>query len=83
MPIHIQIIIFAFATGAVMGSFANVLIHRLPLRLSIVTPGSRCPSCGTPIRWYDNIPILSYLVLCARCRSCAKRHGCAGRAALS
>jgi len=70
MPIHIQILLFAFAFGAVMGSFANVVIHRLPQGLSIVAPGSRCPSCGSPIRWYDNIPIVSYLVLRARCRHC-------------
>jgi len=70
MIIRFQIMIFAFAFGAVMGSFANVLIHRLPKGQSIVTPGSRCPSCGTPVRWYDNVPILSYIVLRARCRSC-------------
>lgn len=70
MTIQFQITIFAFALGAVMGSFANVVIHRLPQGWSIVTPGSRCPCCGEPIRWYDNIPILSYLALRARCRSC-------------
>ena len=50
MSIQFQIVIFAFAFGAIMGSFANVLIHRLPLGLSIVSPGSRCPSCGSGIR---------------------------------
>lgn len=69
---HIQslLMIFAFAFGAAMGSFANVLIHRLPRGKSIVKPGSRCPACDAPIRWYDNIPIISYLILRARCRSC-------------
>ena len=70
MPVEYLILVFAFALGAVMGSFANVVIFRLPQGQSIVTPGSRCPSCRTPIRWYDNIPIASYLVLGARCRSC-------------
>jgi leader peptidase (prepilin peptidase)/N-methyltransferase len=70
MSIQLQIMIFSFAFGAVMGSFANVLIHRLPLGLSIVSPGSRCPSCGAGIRWFDNIPILSYFILGGRCRGC-------------
>jgi leader peptidase (prepilin peptidase)/N-methyltransferase len=70
MTIQTQILIFAFIFGSAMGSFANVLIHRLPQGQSVVKPGSRCPSCGASIRWYDNIPILSYMVLRARCRSC-------------
>lgn len=61
---------FAFAIGAIVGSFLNVVIHRYPLEESIVFPASHCPHCKTPIRWYDNVPILSYLVLRARCRSC-------------
>jgi len=56
--------------GAVIGSFLNVVIHRLPLEESIVFPNSRCPSCGTVIAFYDNIPVVSYLVLRARCRAC-------------
>lgn len=70
MTIQLQIMIFAFAFGAVMGSFANVLIHRLPMGLSIVSPGSRCPSCSARIRWFDNIPIVSYFILGGRCRAC-------------
>jgi len=70
MTIQLQIIIFAFAMGACMGSFANVLIYRLPAGLSIVSPGSRCPSCKKEIRWFDNIPILSYFILGGRCRGC-------------
>jgi len=70
MTIQLQIMIFAFAFGAVMGSFANVLIHRLPLGLSIISPGSRCPSCSARIRWFDNIPIASYFILGRRCRGC-------------
>jgi leader peptidase (prepilin peptidase)/N-methyltransferase len=56
--------------GAIIGSFLNVVIHRLPREESIVFPNSRCPSCAAAIASYDNIPILSYLVLRGRCRSC-------------
>ena len=62
--------IFTFAYGACVGSFLNVVIYRLPRGQSIVFPGSRCPSCGRGISWYDNIPLLSWLVLRARCRNC-------------
>ena len=56
--------------GAVIGSFMNVCIYRLPRSLSVVSPGSRCPNCQTPIRFYDNIPIISYVFLKGRCRNC-------------
>ncbi len=59
--------------GAVIGSFLNVVIHRVPLEESIVFPNSRCPSCGAVIAFYDNIPVLSYVVLRARCRGCKER----------
>src|SRR5438132_1827285 len=62
--------LFAFALGAIVGSFLNVVIHRYPREESIVFPGSHCPHCKAPIRWYDNIPLASYVVLAARCRSC-------------
>jgi leader peptidase (prepilin peptidase)/N-methyltransferase len=67
------IAVFVFAFGAVVGSFLNVVIYRVPIDRSIVRPGSACPDCGTPIRWYDNIPVLSWLVLRARCRACTAR----------
>lgn len=60
----------AFVFGAVIGSFINVVIYRLPRGESLVVPRSRCPSCQTPIHPRDNIPILSYLLLRARCRHC-------------
>src|SRR5437016_14647828 len=60
----------AFAVGACVGSFLNVCIHRIPADESIVRPGSRCPRCATPIAWHDNVPVLSWLWLGARCRSC-------------
>lgn len=56
--------------GAVVGSFLNVVVARLPAGESVVHPRSRCPRCGTPIAWYDNIPVLSWLLLRARCRHC-------------
>jgi len=58
------------ALGLVLGSFLNVVAHRLPRRESIVTPRSRCPSCETPVASYDNIPVLSWLLLRGRCRHC-------------
>ncbi len=60
----------AFIAGAVTGSFANVCIYRIPRRESIVLPSSHCIHCREPIRWYDNIPIVSYIILRGRCRDC-------------
>jgi len=62
--------LWVFAVGAVVGSFLNVVIARVPKGRSIVSPGSRCPRCGNPIAWYDNIPVLSWILLRARCRNC-------------
>lgn len=56
--------------GVVIGSFLNVVIHRVPREESIVLPSSRCPSCGAVIAFYDNLPVLSYVMLGGRCRSC-------------
>jgi leader peptidase (prepilin peptidase)/N-methyltransferase len=56
--------------GLCAGSFVNVLVHRLPRGMSIVRPRSSCPSCRSPIAWFDNVPLLSYLVLRGRCRRC-------------
>src|SRR6185312_3184870 len=56
--------------GAIWGSFFNVAIVRIPRGESVVRPGSRCPTCGAPVRAFDNVPILSYLVLRGRCRAC-------------
>ena len=68
-PYFLAIVVFIF--GLLIGSFLNVVIHRLPLGESIVFPGSHCPSCNAEIKWYDNIPVVSYLILLrGRCRSC-------------
>lgn len=64
------IVLVAFAFGLLFGSFLNVCIARLPKDESIVFPASRCPKCRAPIKFYDNIPLLSYLILGGRCRSC-------------
>jgi len=69
-------IALSFVLGALFGSFANVCIVRLPPTddnpsgMSVVSPGSRCMACGTPLKWFDNLPILSYLILRGRCRKC-------------
>ena len=62
-----------FCLGLCIGSFLNVCIYRLPLGKSIVIPGSSCPKCGHRLRWWENIPILSFLLLRARCSSCGAR----------
>lgn len=56
--------------GLLVGSFLNVVVHRVPAGLSIVSPGSACPSCGSPIRWHDNVPVVSWVLLRGRCRAC-------------
>ena len=63
----------AILFGAIIGSFLNVCIHRLPLRESLLWPRSRCPRCAQTIAWYDNLPILSYFWLRGRCRACRRR----------
>ncbi len=66
-PVELAVLAIA---GTILGSFANVIIYRLPRDESIVSPGSRCPHCGTPIQPWDNMPILSYFLLHRRCRRC-------------
>ncbi|MEN6483861.1 MAG: prepilin peptidase [Syntrophobacteraceae bacterium] len=65
--------VWVFAAGCCLGSFFNVVIYRLPAGKSLVTPGSHCPGCGHAIAFYDNIPILSYLLLMGKCRYCRGR----------
>ena len=63
-------LVFGAAIGLCIGSFLNVVIYRLPIGQSIVTPPSRCRKCGYQLQWYDNIPVLSWLFLRGRCRKC-------------
>ncbi len=63
--------IFAFLFGATIGSFLNVLIYRMPQDLSIIVPGSFCPHCKKHIRWYENIPIISFIMLRGKCSGCS------------
>jgi leader peptidase (prepilin peptidase) / N-methyltransferase len=64
------IIVAFFLFGLVIGSFLNVCITRIPAGVSIVSPGSRCPNCGNAVKPYDNVPVLSWLILRGKCRSC-------------
>ena len=73
MQLQILLGVYAAVLGLIVGSYLNVLIFRLPLGISTVTPRSRCPRCGTPIRALDNVPVLSYLALGGRCRHCGAR----------
>jgi len=65
--------LIAFIVGASIGSFLNVCVARWPKELSVVSPRSRCPNCGHQIAWFENIPLVSWLALRARCRGCAER----------
>jgi len=71
LRLYLDFLVFCF--GACMGSFLNVCIYRIPLELSVISPRSHCTRCNQPIAWYDNIPLLSYLALRARCRHCGNR----------
>jgi leader peptidase (prepilin peptidase)/N-methyltransferase len=64
---------FAFAWGALWGSFVNVVVYRVPREMSVVRPGSHCPACGAPVRAIDNVPLLSWLVLRGKARCCGAR----------
>lgn len=65
--------IYVFIIGLCIGSFINVLVYRLPRDISIISPSSRCPSCGGRIRFFDNIPVISWLLLGGKCRLCGER----------
>jgi leader peptidase (prepilin peptidase)/N-methyltransferase len=69
----ILVLPLVFVPGLALGSFLGVVAARVPLRRSIVRPGSECMSCETPISWYDNVPVLSYALLRGRCRRCGVR----------
>ncbi|HEY6359258.1 MAG TPA: prepilin peptidase [Vicinamibacterales bacterium] len=73
VPTEAIVVIALVLFGAMVGSFLNVCIVRLPRGESIVRPGSRCPQCQSPIRWFDNVPVVSYVILGGRCRACRAR----------
>src|SRR5438309_5983271 len=68
--LHPILITFVFILGAVVGSFLNVVVWRLPRGESLITPPSHCPKCNTPLAWYDNIPVFGWIMLKGRCRYC-------------
>jgi leader peptidase (prepilin peptidase)/N-methyltransferase len=73
MPSNLHIPALGFIGGLLIGSFLNVLIHRLPRHANVVTGRSKCPRCNAVIHWYDNMPLLSYVLLAGRCRACHAR----------
>lgn len=74
LRLYLDFVVFIF--GAALGSFANVCIYRMPRNESIVFPPSHCGACGKPVAWYDNIPLVSYLVLRGHCRLCGAKFSC-------
>ena len=74
MDQYLQIIIYILSgiLGLCVGSFLNVVIYRLPNNMSRAVPASHCPDCKHPLKWYDNIPVLSYTILGGKCRYCKK-----------
>jgi len=73
VQLHLFVAVYAALLGLIVGSYLNVVIYRVPLGLSTVTPRSRCPGCGAGIGARDNVPVLSYLLLRGRCRSCGTK----------
>src|SRR5262245_13399660 len=67
------VVVISTVFGLLIGSFLNVVIHRVPLKQSVVTPASRCPGCGTELAPWDNIPVASWLILRGKCRTCSMR----------
>jgi leader peptidase (prepilin peptidase)/N-methyltransferase len=72
-PLFPLLCVFWAAIGLCIGSYLNVVIYRVPLNMSTAFPPSHCPGCDNPIKWYDNIPILSYIILRGKCRNCGCR----------
>lgn len=71
--IKVITIVLTIVLGLCIGSFLNVVIYRLPLNMSLAKPNSHCPKCQNPIKWYDNIPVISYIVLRGKCRHCGEK----------
>ena len=66
-------VLWLFVLGGAVGSFLNVVVYRLPAQKSLLRPGSHCPACQHPIRWHDNVPVLSWVLLRGRCRDCGTK----------
>lgn len=66
----VAVVTLAFVLGSFVGSFVNVVLWRVPRGESVVAPGSHCPSCGTPLKVYELVPVVSWIALRARCRTC-------------
>jgi leader peptidase (prepilin peptidase) / N-methyltransferase len=69
----VVLLIFTFILGTIIGSFLNVVIYRAPRKMSISWPGSHCPNCNQPVRWYHNVPIFGWLWLRGKCRDCGTK----------
>ena len=67
---HVPVALFVFAFGSIVGSFINVVIYRLPAGMSVISPASRCPVCGVRLKWYENLPIVGWMLVRGRCRTC-------------
>ncbi len=67
---HVPVAMFVFAFGAIVGSFINVVIYRLPAGMSVISPASRCPVCGVRLKWFENLPIVGWMFVRGRCRTC-------------
>ncbi len=67
---HLPVGMFIFAFGAIVGSFINVVVHRVPAGMSVISPPSRCPTCGSRLAWHENLPIVGWLLVRGRCRHC-------------
>lgn len=80
MELGLKIIlsVFSFVLGSALASFCGVVAFRTPKKMSVVKPNSYCPQCGKPIKWYDNIPVVSYIVLGGKCRFCKGKIGAFG-----
>jgi len=70
---HVPVLVFIFAFGSIVGSFINVVIYRLPEQMSVITPPSRCPTCGARLAWHENLPIIGWFIVGGRCRHCGVR----------
>ena len=73
LVIKISAIVLTILLGLCVGSFLNVVIYRLPNNMSLAKPASHCPKCNNPIKWYDNIPVISYIILRGKCRHCHEK----------